>query len=375
MRVAVLNLTGPGMSGGYKKYLRHVIPGMSRHPAVEAVLCALPQGLKVNGSHDWPVEFVHYPSARPYHWRKRCLRESLQKFSPDVLYVPLERSFRFGRVPVVNMVQNMEPFINNRLGYPWSQRVKLGFQYLLGKRAVRQADGLIASSKFVQDYLTDNFRVPKDKVGLIYYGTESWENQGSRRPPGIPEGWDRGFLFTAGSVLPARGLQDALEALALISEASPEIPGLAIAGEVDANMTWHFQKLRHFVQERGLASRIAWLGALQEDEMNWCYRHCQLFLMTSRVESFGLTGVEAMSHGCLSLVADNPCLPEIFGDAAVYYQPKDAKALAAQIRAVLHWNRHRKEELSQKAKKRAAQFDWHRTVEQTVAELAKAVGR
>ena len=42
--------------------------------------------------------------------------------------------------------------------------------------------------------------------------------------------------------------------------------------------------------------KIRWAGKLSEAEMDWCYSNCSLFVMTSRVESFGLTGVEALSH-------------------------------------------------------------------------------
>ena len=94
--------------------------------------------------------------------------------------------------------------------------------------------------------------------------------------------------------------------------------------------------------------------------------------MTSRVESFGMIGGEAMAHGCTCISADNPCLPELFGDAAVYYPPKDGKALSKAILKVLSRSDDKRREVSDLAKQRASQFSWDVCAEKTVSELAKA---
>jgi glycosyltransferase involved in cell wall biosynthesis len=86
-----------------------------------------------------------------------------------------------------------------------------------------------------------------------------------------------------------------------------------------------------------------------------------------------MIGGEAMSHGCICISADNPCLPELFGDVAIYYPPKDGRALADAIKAVLAWDDKQREAMSGKAKKRAAEFSWDVCTEKTVAVLAKAV--
>ncbi|MBT9145644.1 MAG: hypothetical protein DDT42_01519 [candidate division WS2 bacterium] len=78
-----------------------------------------------------------------------------------------------------------------------------------------------------------------------------------------------------------------------------------------------------------------------------------------------------MSHGCICISADNPCLPELFGYAAVYYPPKDEKALADSIKTVLAWGADKRKAMSEKAKKRAAEFSWDVCAEKTVAALAK----
>ncbi len=52
MKIAIINITGGGMSGGYKKYLQNVIPRMARHNDVEAILCASPDSISVDHVYD-----------------------------------------------------------------------------------------------------------------------------------------------------------------------------------------------------------------------------------------------------------------------------------------------------------------------------------
>jgi len=98
MRIAIINMTAGGMSGGYRKYLQNVLPRMAAHPDVEAILCASPEILNIQ---DWfeplpNVEFVRCPSLRFLrHKGSNELRHHLKRFRPDVIFVPVERFLRF----------------------------------------------------------------------------------------------------------------------------------------------------------------------------------------------------------------------------------------------------------------------------------------
>ena len=65
MRVAVINLTGGGMSGGYRKYLYNVLSRMAKHHDIEAILCATPDSI---GIQDWfnPMPSVRFVSCKPF---------------------------------------------------------------------------------------------------------------------------------------------------------------------------------------------------------------------------------------------------------------------------------------------------------------------
>lgn len=376
MRIAIVNITGGGMSGGYSKYLRNVIPRMSKHDDVEAILCATPESI---GAQDWfdPMPNVRFANCKPlrflHYSSDSLLYRHLEEFLPDVIFVPVERSFRFGEVPVVNMIQNMESFVTNIHGDPLGERLKKSIQYVAGKHAIKKTNRVIAISNFVSDFIVMRWNIPNEKIGLVYHGIDVKKNEDGYKPDILPEGWHYKFLFTAGSIRLARGLEDLLLAMKHLTSQGIDIVRLVIAGETGGSSMISYQKkLKTWIQTNNLSDRICWAGSLNQKEMAWCYQNCSAFVMTSRVESFGMIGGEAMSHGCICIAADNPCLPELFGDAAIYYPPKDGKALAKTIETVLAWDDDKHKAMSEKAKKRAAEFSWDVCAEKTVAVLAKA---
>jgi len=375
VRVALLNITAGGMSGGYRKFLINMIPRLASHPGIDALLCASPASLRVQ---DWfkNIPKVDFIECRRYdllgnitHSADPKLRLALDHFSPDIIFVPVDRQYRYKNVPVVNMIQNIEPLEEDFDGDPFVGRIRKRVQRASAKKAATGSDRVIAISEFVRGFLVNAWNIPPAKISLIYHGGHSPIEPGHNdAPASVPPDWKGRFLFTAGSIRPARGLEDVLHAM---MELLPEsaIAGLVIAGDTTPDMVRYREKLDKWVKSRGLSGRVCWAGNLNEHQMAWCYRNCSVFVMTSRVESFGMIGVEAMAHGCVCIVADNSCLPEIFGDAAVYYSPKDGKALAEAVRDVLSWDNSRRAAMSEKARKRSETFSWDVTAEKTMETL------
>ena len=221
MRLAIVNLTGGGFSGGYRKYLKSMLPRLAAHSDVDALLCVSPEGNDISAWFRKPPA-ADYCLCSPLtlchlaHIPDRKMAECIRRFSPDLVFLPVERYIKFDGVPVVNMVQNMELFVTNVKGDPLKERFKKFVQRKLACSSFRRADHTIAVSGFVKDYLTATLHIPENKVSQIYHGLTPPPNGSCLRPVSIPPGWDRGFLFTCGSVRPARGLEDGLEALSAL---------------------------------------------------------------------------------------------------------------------------------------------------------------
>ena len=118
--------------------------------------------------------------------------------------------------------------------------------------------------------------------------------------------------------------------------------------------------------------RVVHLDYLDADRLATVYRDAEAFVLPSIYEGFGFPLLEAMAHGVPSIAADSSSLPEIGGDAALYFDPSDARELEAQLRRVLT-DETLRASLAERGRARAAEFSWARAGEQTL-DVIRRVG-
>jgi glycosyltransferase involved in cell wall biosynthesis len=374
MKIALVNLTGGGLSGGYLKYLRKLLPLLSHHATVSKLYVFLPPGAQ-------PLLEAWLPAKGGFTCEdtrsgRAVLRQQLRKLAPDVVFFPSYRWLKAGGCPTVSMIRNMEPLIRPLAGNRPIDMVKnLGRAYAAWY-ACRHATRVIAVSNYVRDFLTRTWHVPAERLGVVYHGVDPPRPGISLPIPASLTGLGgQPFLFTAGSIRPARGLADLVDALGTLASAQGLRLPLVVAGDLNAGALPYQGKIMTRAQRLGVEGQLHWAGQLNPDEMSWCYAHCQILVMTSRVEACPNVALEAMSHGCLSVAAANPPLPEFFQDTASYYTPKDGDSLAAALLTALSLPGAARQTLCDQARKRARQFTWEKTAANTLQELKLALGR
>lgn len=371
MRLAVLNLTASGISGGYRTYLQNIVPRLAADSRVQSLLCCSPVSLR---AEEWipPSKNTLFSDCPPFSPLRRSLDRKLDRllssFCPDVIFVPTARTVRFRGVPVVTMIQNMAPLSSWR-PYGLSEWPRLAVQRLETFRAVRQAEGVIAISDFVRQFLLKEWGVSDEKIAPIYFGAPA-PSAAPIRPAQLPSEC-REFIFTAGSIEPYRGLEDVIHCAEYSRKKLGNPLRIAIAGSARKNMLSYEASLQDMAKKAGVSSDVCWTGQLSSAEMAWCYGNCSAFVMTSRVEACPNIVLEAMACGAVSIAADNPPLPELFSNAALYYAPGDGEMLAARIRDVLSWSSIKRVEVSAGARARSRNFDWDVAANKTADVFAR----
>ena len=82
------------------------------------------------------------------------------------------------------------------------------------------------------------------------------------------------------------------------------------------------------------------------------------------MEGFGLPGLEAMGYGAPVVSSNATCLPEVYGDAAYYFNPTDTDDMTRAINDVLIDDRLRAS-LIEKGYQQIKQYSWKHTAQQT----------
>jgi len=342
MKIALLTLTRGSVSGGYAKYLQEVVPRLAAHTEVEAIRVYVPREMASRDASYLPWQTLG------------ALRREVVAWKPDVVFIPSSVTLDAGGIPIVNLSHNMEPLERPLAGNAPVEALRNLVRAAVARQALRRARRIIAASNHVRDFLVARWRIDPDRIGVVYHGVDLPPD--TVRPAALQDVGE--FLFTGGSIRPARGLEDLAD-----------VPGVvAIAGSADPGTVRYARRMR-----RELGNAV-WLGKITPAEMAWCYENARLFVMTSRAEACPNTVLEALAHGCLSVSTDKAPMPEFYGDAALYYRGGDRRDLARAVGEALRLSPAAAAELREKARARSRHFTWDRTTEATVRELRRALG-
>ncbi|HAF94669.1 MAG: hypothetical protein A2021_02230 [Elusimicrobia bacterium GWF2_52_66] len=375
MKIAILNLTGGGISGGHKSYIANIIPRLAASDKIERILCASPVSFK---AETWIPASPKLALAvcEPFRFFSSApdskFKVVLNAFRPDVVFVTMERHINYPGAPIVTIVHNMAPFVSITTTSGLREKIKSLARRFDTGLAVNRASAVIAPTAFVRNALLDRFGVEREKITLINFGHTP---KASAKPPTgeIKQLLSSGFIFTAGSFEVYRGYEDLLVAFAEVKKSFPNIK-MAIAGVVRSATLGYKMKMQSLAASLGLLNDVLWLGYIPHEELGWYYSHCSAFALTSRVESFCFVALEALAHGCNCISTDSPCLPEIMADASLYYKAGDAKGLGRGLLEILARDNSARERALQRAMGRAAEFSWDKAARETIDVFLKAAG-
>jgi glycosyltransferase involved in cell wall biosynthesis len=170
---------------------------------------------------------------------------------------------------------------------------------------------------------------------------------------------DAPFFLYVGSAYPYKNLARLIEAFALVDGRYR----LVLAGDQE--------DFGAALKERA-SERVVFTGPVSEPELAALYAGALAYAFVSLSEGFGLPGLEAMAAGVPVVAARAASLPEVYGDAALYCDPHDVGSIASALSEVAE-NEGLRAGLAALGRRKAAEFSWTRTAEQTLAVYCEAL--
>ena len=220
-------------------------------------------------------------------------------------------------------------------------------------RGLQKARTVVAVSEFTKkEILRCHPKTDARKIQVIYEGWEHLQTHQEQAPIPIPF---REYILYIGSSRGHKNLQGLLEAMRIIADRLPEGTGLVMVGD-DLMLT---AKQRN--QIAAMNGKIITTGWLSQESLNAYYAHAKAVIFPSLCEGFGIPVLEAFYFRKPLLVSNTSSLPEVAGDAAIYFDPTQPDDMAQAILRAMQMNELEQAQWIQKGIQRLQAFSWQKT--------------
>lgn len=207
----------------------------------------------------------------------------------------------------------------------------------------KEIDMVIAVSESTKKDLLELTQIPEDKITVIYEGVGG---EFKKYPTSEVEEFRKKYKLPANFVLAIGGVGERKNTKR-IKEATKDL-ALVIPGDT--------------------------IPRVSDQEMPLLYNAAEILLYPSLYEGFGLPILEAMACGIPVITSDSGAMLEIAGQGnALFVNPEDVINIKKSLKDLID-NSKLKTELIDKGLKRAAEFSWDKTVQETVDLYKKLIG-
>jgi len=290
----------------------------------------------------------------------------LRALAPDLVHFTVPQQpmlYRGRRVTTIHDLTAID-FINRRDGGFLNRIYKTGVKPLVFRVMLRliahDSAELITPTEYVRQQLIDRLHADPARTTTTY---ESAEKLAERAEP-MPALAATDFILYVGTAHLHKNLQRLVDAAAGLKDVK-----LVLAGKPDL----FYEQLQTYIAARGYTN-IRYLGFVSDAQLSWLYQNTKLYVFPSLSEGFGLPGLEAMGYGVPVAAANASCLPEVYGEAAAYFDPASVDDIRRTLDGLLA-DPDRLARLKRAGLAHVKQYSWRRMAEQTLAIYDKALSR
>ncbi|MFH1252981.1 MAG: glycosyltransferase family 1 protein [Candidatus Uhrbacteria bacterium] len=229
---------------------------------------------------------------------------------------------------------------------------RFGYRTVLWK-AIKRSQKIITVSQATELSILKHFPwVKMRKIEIIYEGVTALT------PNPSPRGGGGEYFLYIGNSYPHKNLKILIDAFKIFQANHPTVK-LILAGHKDL----FSEALELYTTKLDLPiSALEFIHDPDDETVAELYAGATLYVFPSKLEGFGLPGLEAMNAGVPVIAARAGSLPEVLGEAAVYFDPNSVTELADQIEKVWH-NETLKKELVKKGFEQIKKYSWTKMAE------------
>jgi len=247
-----------------------------------------------------------------------------------------------------------------RFDNPSKNRAVFKLKQQVYKRVIvsvaKNSAALITPSKYIKHDVAQYANINPGKIAVTYEAADKITAPAQQ----VPRLGGKRFIMYVGRATPHKNLRRLIGAFEILRKSNPDLM-LVLAGKFDSN----YHRLEALASHKRMADAVVFPGHVSEGELRWLYQNTEAYIFPSLSEGFGLPGLEAMIHGAPVVSSNATCLPEIYGDAAHYFDPNITYDIAQKISNVLS-DRALRNQLIKKGQIQAAKYSWQIMAKQTL---------
>jgi glycosyltransferase involved in cell wall biosynthesis len=374
-------LTHP-QKGGFKTYSENLISALARIETKNTYFLYLDREPDETTQLPQKPNFNYrvVPGELPYlgmPWREQIglplqvKRDGIDVLHSPCLTAPIRRLPCVSVVTIHDMIWFFPEKFSQRNSTPIKRKPLEWYYRRIPEYAARNARAIITVSEASKESIHESLSLPAERIFVTYEaaGSQFRKIDDPQRSRLIDEkyGLPSQFILAIGSADPRKNILALVEAYALLPDSIRQRCQLVIV--------WTHQLLAQEIisqiERLGLAGQVKFVSQVSTEELVLFYNRCSIFIFPSLFEGFGLPPLEAMSCGAPVIAARNSSLPEILGDAALFFDAQDIQDLNDKITLVLN-DCEFKSSLIQKGFERAPRFSWEKCARDTEAVYDQA---
>ena len=301
-------------------------------------------------------------------WRWFIFPSELRQNKCDVLFLPGSTLVKTN-IPIVSMNQNLLPFSGDEI-------IKFGVSFFLIKFLIlrfsqiicfKRSRGIIFLSDYSKKVIEKNINISNKKLSIISHGIENDFLLTPRTQKNIKlYTKDNPFkLLYVSHIWPYKNHLNIIRAVSILKKEGFHIK-IDLVGGSNKNS---LQKLNKEILKLDPSRLfISYFG--QSDNIIEFYHNADGFIFGSSCEAFGQILTEAMKSGLPVICSNKSSIPEIMGDAAVFYNPHDLNELIVNLRSFLMSSNIRNK-IATKGFKKVQNLTWLDTARKTFSFITE----
>lgn len=255
----------------------------------------------------------------------------------------------------------------------WSFKMAPRFLNKVIKNSLYRSAAVIAVSNATKKALVANYQLGdklQNKIQVIYEGWEHLIKEDTERNTDKTYPAKGKYLFYVGTTRVHKNIKNLLKAFLIAKKSLPGNIDLIVSG----NETYLDAEDKEIItQINATGERIFFTGFVSKNELDHLFKNSDAFIFPSFSEGFGIPVLEAFYFNKPLLCSNATSLPEIAGEAALYFNPAQPSAIADAI-LYFYNNPMIAETLVVKGRQQLQLFSWKKAAEETALLYKKILG-